>query len=49
MRRLRRKVTELVTLPAREIARGIIDSVMTFTGGGKQKDDVTLVVVKRTA
>jgi serine phosphatase RsbU (regulator of sigma subunit) len=47
--RLRQKVAELGALPATEIARGIIDSVMTFTGGGVQRDDVTLVVVKRKA
>lgn len=48
MQRLRRKVAELGVLPASEIARGIIESVVAFTGGGVQKDDVTLVVVKRT-
>jgi serine phosphatase RsbU (regulator of sigma subunit) len=47
MKRLRRRVAELGVLSAKEIAQGIIDSVVTFTGGGEQKDDVTLVVVKR--
>lgn len=49
MKRLREKVTELGTRPAEEIAQGIINSVTSFTGGGMQKDDVTLVVVKRRA
>jgi sigma-B regulation protein RsbU (phosphoserine phosphatase) len=47
MRRLRQKVAELGALSAQEITRGIIDSVVAFTGGGEQKDDVTLVAVKR--
>jgi serine phosphatase RsbU (regulator of sigma subunit) len=38
---------DLGALPAQEITRGIMDSVVAFTGGGEQKDDVTLVVVKR--
>ena len=49
IKRLRQRVAELGARPAAEIARGIIDNVMTFTCGGKQKDDVTLVVVKKTA
>jgi serine phosphatase RsbU (regulator of sigma subunit) len=49
IRRLRQKVAELGARPAVEIAQSIIDSVTNFTGGGVQKDDVTLVVVKRTA
>lgn len=49
MKRLREKVAELGARPAVEIAQGIIDSVTTFTGGGVQRDDVTLVVVKRKA
>src|SRR5713101_6179971 len=48
MRRLRQKVAELGALSAQEITRGIMDSMVAFTGGGEQKDDVTLVVVKRT-
>jgi len=49
IKRLRQKVVELGAQPAAEIVQGIISSVVAFTGGGKQKDDVTLVVVKRTA
>jgi serine phosphatase RsbU (regulator of sigma subunit) len=49
IKRLRQKVAELGVRPAVEIAQGIVDSVTGFTGGGAQKDDVTLVVVKRTA
>lgn len=47
MKRLRETVAELGARPAVEIAQGIMDSVNNFTGGGMQKDDVTLVVVKR--
>jgi len=39
---------ELGARPAVEIVQGIINNVVVFTGGGEQKDDVTLVVVKRT-
>ena len=49
MKRLRQKVVELGALPAKEIVRGIMESVREFTGGGEQKDDVTVVVVKKTA
>jgi hypothetical protein len=45
--RLRRTVAALGTRPAAEIARGIIESVTVFTGGRAQRDDITLVVVKR--
>lgn len=47
MRRLREKVAELGTRPAAEIAAGVLDEVQDFTGGRVQRDDVTLVVVKR--
>jgi len=47
MKRLREKVTDLGARAAVEISQGIMDSVNNFTGGGMQKDDVTLVVVKR--
>ncbi len=47
MKRLRETVGGLGSHQAAEIARGIMDSVNNFTGGGIQKDDVTLVVVKR--
>jgi serine phosphatase RsbU (regulator of sigma subunit) len=49
MQRLRQKVAELGAQPAAEIARGIIDGVLAFTCGGEQRDDVTLVVVKKRA
>jgi serine phosphatase RsbU (regulator of sigma subunit) len=49
MKRLRQKIAELGALPATEIARGIMDSAVSFTGGGEQKDDMTLVVVKKRA
>ncbi len=49
VKRIRQKVAELGALPAAEIAEGIIESVVTFTAGREQKDDVTLVVVKRIA
>jgi hypothetical protein len=45
--RLRAKVRDLGDRPAAEIAAGIIASVEAFTGGRAQRDDVTLVVVKR--
>lgn len=48
MKRLRETVAALGARPALEIAQGIMGSVTNFTGGGIQKDDVTLVVVKRT-
>ena len=48
MKRLREAVTELGVRPALEMVQGIVESVTNFTGGGVQKDDVTLVVVKRT-
>jgi serine phosphatase RsbU (regulator of sigma subunit) len=47
MKRLREKVAELGAQPAAKLAQGIVDNVINFTGGGAQKDDVTLVVVKR--
>lgn len=47
--RLRAKVRDLGDRPAAEIAAGIIASVEAFTGGQAQRDDVTLVVVKRRA
>jgi len=49
VKRLRETVAELGARPAAEIVQGIVSSVVTFTGGGKQKDDVTLVVVKKMA
>jgi sigma-B regulation protein RsbU (phosphoserine phosphatase) len=49
VKRLRWEVAQLGSLSAREIAQGIMGSVKTFTKGEAQKDDVTLVVVKRTA
>jgi serine phosphatase RsbU (regulator of sigma subunit) len=49
VKRLRQTVAALGTRPAAEIVRGIIESVTAFTGGGAQRDDVTVVVVKRTA
>jgi serine phosphatase RsbU (regulator of sigma subunit) len=47
VKRLRQKVAEISTLSAAEITQGIIDGVVAFTGGGEQRDDVTVVVVKR--
>jgi serine phosphatase RsbU (regulator of sigma subunit) len=49
MKRLREKVATLGARPALEMVQGIIESVTDFTGGRKQKDDVTLVVVKKMA
>jgi serine phosphatase RsbU (regulator of sigma subunit) len=49
VKRLRQKIAELGVRPAVEIAQGIMDGVMSFTGGGERKDDVTLVVVKKRA
>ena len=49
VKRLRAKIAELGTRPAAEIIQGIMDSVASFTGGEAQKDDVTLVVVKKRA
>jgi len=49
LKRLRETVAKLGARPAAEIVQGIVSSVMAFTGGGKQKDDVTLVVVKKMA
>ena len=49
VKRLRTKIAELGARPAAEIIQGIMDSVTSFTGGGAQKDDVTLVVVKKRA
>lgn len=47
LKRLRETVAELGARPAVEIAAGIVESVNGFTGGGTQRDDVTVVVVKR--
>ena len=47
MKRLRETVAALGTQPALEMVQGVVKSVTDFTGGGIQKDDVTLVVVKR--
>ncbi len=47
LKRLRETVATLGSQSATEIAQGIMNSVTIFTGGGIQKDDVTLVVVKR--
>jgi sigma-B regulation protein RsbU (phosphoserine phosphatase) len=47
MRRLRETVSELGARPAVEIAQEIMEKVNDFTTGAVQKDDVTLVVVKR--
>lgn len=47
IKRLRQKVVELGARPAAEIVQGIISSLVAFTSGGEQKDDVTLVVVKK--
>jgi serine phosphatase RsbU (regulator of sigma subunit) len=44
---LRETVAELGGRPAVEMAAGIVASVDGFTGGGVQRDDVTVVVVKR--
>jgi len=49
MKRLREKVRELGNRPAQEIAGGLLADVRAFTGDREQRDDVTLVVVKRTA
>jgi serine phosphatase RsbU (regulator of sigma subunit) len=49
VKRLRQKIAELGARPAAEIMQGIMDSVVSFTGDGEQKDDVTLVVVKKRA
>jgi sigma-B regulation protein RsbU (phosphoserine phosphatase) len=49
MKRLKQKVAELGARPAAVIAEGIMASVKEFTGGQAQRDDVTLVVVKRIA
>lgn len=47
MKRLRETVAALGTQSASEMAHGIVERMTEFTGGGMQKDDVTLVVVKR--
>lgn len=47
MKRLRETVAALGTQPALEMVQGIVNSVSDFTHGGMQKDDVTVVVVKR--
>jgi hypothetical protein len=47
MKKLRQRVAELGTRSAAEIAAGIMDDMTRFTDGKEQKDDVTLVVVKR--
>ena len=47
MKKLRKRMAELGTRSAAEIAAGIMASLEAFTGGLAQKDDVTLVVVKR--
>ncbi len=49
VKRLREKVAELGARPAVEIVQGIMDSVRKFTNSEIQRDDVTLVVVKRRA
>jgi len=49
MKRLREKVAELGTCSAKEIVHGLMESVTQFTGGSVQRDDVTVVVVKRVA
>jgi len=49
VKRLRQKIAELGARPAAEIILGIMDTVMSFTSGGEQKDDVTLAVVKKRA
>jgi serine phosphatase RsbU (regulator of sigma subunit) len=48
MKRLRETVAELGGRPAVEMAAGIVASVNGFTGGGVRRDDLTVVVVKRT-
>lgn len=48
VKRLRQKLAELGTQPAAEIAAGVLADVRNFAGGREQRDDVTLVVVKRT-
>lgn len=48
MRRLKKRVGELGNRPAREITSGVLADLRAFTGGREQRDDVTLVVVKRT-
>jgi phosphoserine phosphatase RsbU/P len=47
VKRLKETVAEIGGRPAVEIAQGIMDNVNAFTSGAVQKDDVTLVVVKR--
>jgi serine phosphatase RsbU (regulator of sigma subunit) len=48
MKRLRGKVKDLGNKPAQEIAAGLLADVRAFTGGRAQRDDITLVVVKKT-
>jgi serine phosphatase RsbU (regulator of sigma subunit) len=48
MKRLRGKVKELGNKSAEEIAGGLLSDVRAFTSGREQRDDITLVVVKRT-
>ena len=48
VKRLRATVAEMGIRPAIEIAQGVMDNVNSFTHGDLQRDDVTLVVVKRT-
>ena len=45
--RLADAVRALHTLPAREINDGILESVRRFSGGAAQRDDFTLVTVRR--
>jgi|FLYL01.1.fsa_nt_gi serine phosphatase RsbU (regulator of sigma subunit) len=47
MKRLRGKVKDLGNKSAQEIAAGLLADVRAFTGGREQRDDITLVVVKR--
>jgi len=47
VKRLGQKVTELGARPAAEIAAGIMNDVARFSTGQEQRDDVTLVVVRR--
>jgi sigma-B regulation protein RsbU (phosphoserine phosphatase) len=46
-KKLRQRVADLGIRSAAEIAAGVLDDVQRFTGGTNQRDDITLVVVKR--
>lgn len=48
VKRLRENVAELGARPAMDVVQGILERVKIFTNSAMQKDDVTLVVVRRT-